>query len=361
MKKKLVLWFTTFTIMLIIIFILGEISLRLLLPNLPPEDQTAAYFCRNRQFDYRFMKPNVKGYIWSEEFPSIELIANSNGYRDENWNDQLKYPVMLLGDSFGWGWACPEDSMIPNVMEEDLDSISIFNLSIPGDDISNYYYRYRYHFEVIKPKHIVILNYINDFHDILNQEKIIESANSSGRLDTTLNNIKCDYHYDSGLRGYLSKSYLFRFINRFRMRRGISFTSEQLKKQIYKQAFEKEAELFKDRKRLYSEFNAYFKVLEEMSKNAPITIVYIPPAYQIEASKRNERNEVFGAGLIQPEWINDNLKRITDSLSNIKFIDLTDLLMEENKKRKVYFEKDSHLNSYGQSIVGRYLAENIKL
>ena len=96
-------------------------------------------------------------------------------------------------------------------------------------------------------------------------------------------------------------------------------------------------------------------ILEELSANSKVTIVYIPPHYAVDDKKLNQLVRLFPNDALHPELVGNALKKVATSLNNVTFIDLTEFLRKQNNVKPVYFELDSHLSPFGQKSVGQYL------
>lgn len=361
LKRKTLYTFIVFLLSLAVVVVLSELILRVFVPDMPRDDQTAHFFCRNRALDYRFMIPSVKGAIWSEEFARISVEANSNGYRDAEWSIKKNKPIMLLGDSFGWGWGCPKDSMIANVLDGQLGNYDIFNLCIPGDGFYNQFYRYKFHKDEINPKHIVLLFYINDLFHAKEQDSLITFAKNSGRFSSESSSIACDYFYDSGITGKLNKFYLYRFLKRLKYRNGISFSNESRRKAVLKTGFKDDVLLLTNSAVFERSLDKYENFISEISTDLRLTIVYIPPVYQLDTSKQKELLDLFELKTIGTEQIRNGIREVSLNLQNVDFIDLTDFLETKHHQSPMYFMNDGHLNSRGQRAVGLYLSKQLNL
>ncbi len=357
--KKILSNILVMLISTVVALVIGEVILRFVYKKLPQENWGTIAFCRNQDYNMRFMVPNVSVNMFSEEFSNIKVTANSKGYRDTEWKDKKGKKIMVLGDSFGWGWGCNYGDMITQKIDSMLgDSASTYNICIPGHDLSDIYDKYRYYAPIIKPDYVLILNYINDFHNIPTQiQKVAEK-------DTTLytnfdGNIGCTYHYEKGLRDYINEySYIYRLINRVRSMGGISFSSKQKVANMMKKGYQKDIDLFKSDEQLDAAFNFYTPLLEEMAENSKVVVVNIPAIYEVQKSKNEQIQEFFGKELNYDKLNEKFATEYNDSASRVTFIDILEVLKQQEKE--VYFQHDSHLNSYGQGVTGTYIGNYFK-
>jgi len=65
----------------------------------------------------------------------VVYSINALGYRDKPRNllkDRNIYRILLYGDSQVFGWGVPEDQRFSNLMEDQNQSLEIWNLAVPG-------------------------------------------------------------------------------------------------------------------------------------------------------------------------------------------------------------------------------------
>jgi len=358
-KRKVAFYLIGFSLTITVAFLFSEIVLRIAYRNLPSDFLGWDLFCRNEEFDYRRMKANVTGYAWAGDYGKTKIVSNSRGYRDSEWDSKKGERIMFLGDSFGWGWGCPSDSMISSQLEKNINVYtSVFNLCIPGDDLHRIYCRFRYHENEIEPKRIIILNYVNDFFEVGRQDSLIAYKEEIGLFKEQLGDLPCSKYYDSTLKDIWNKSYLIRLFQRYRFISN-SWNSDNNDEDLLREGFKEDVEFFESEEKVEYAMNMYIDLLRQISTKYPVTVVYIPPQYHVDNTKAIEISNAFNGATIDVDWMSSNLKLISTELPNIQVIDLTSFLRLENKKRQVYFSNDAHLNPYGQSIVGIYLSNLI--
>jgi hypothetical protein len=355
MKKVFML--VTLLIGLLVALIMAEIILRVVYRRLPPGDNwEPLVMCKNAWFNYKFMIPGKQTSMFTEDGQIIELKANSSGYRDSEWSSKQKRRILVLGDSFGWGWGSPADSMITNQLAMAIPDASFFNLCIPGDDLYRQYSRYRYHVKEIDPEEIIILHYTNDFFNIDGQRKLLGEARQKGMYDTVRTGaITCDVSLndDNAVKKFIKELYVVKLLIRFNTARSVP------KDHGLKQGFQDDVTLLSDSLSVDKAFAFYAGLLEEISKDRRVTMVYIPPIYQADESKRTEILKVFDNAVIRPELVNGKFRELAARNAGLRFVDLTDILTQENRRSPVYFPYDAHLTGRGQAVAGRFLAQRL--
>ena len=356
-KKRLVLFYAImFVFSILSVGFLGEVMLRLVYDDLPPEDSYSNIFGRESTFDLPYMRPSNSGFMWSTEYREVELSSNSAGYRDADWNSKKQKPIMILGDSFGWGWGCHADSMITSQLGMAYRACSFYNLCIPGDDLYSMFLRYQLHKHEINPEEIVIINYINDFFKPGYQDSVMHELVQKN-LDFMKIHTKITFpgENNSAFMNGLQSSFLFRYLVRwFRMNISQS-SSGSSQENLLRKGFKNDIKFFKNADHLKLSLDLYRMILEELSTNSKVTIVYIPPHYAVDEKKLNQLVRLFPNDTLHPELVGNALKKVATSLNNVTFIDLTEFLRKQNNVKPVYFELDSHLSPFGQKSVGQYL------
>lgn len=313
------------------------------------------------------MKPGISGYQTSFAFPKGVLVkANTNGYRDEEWPEKKlsgKKALLLLGDSFGWGWGCDQDSMMSRRIE-DKSNYAVYNLCVPGDNLFRHYVRYRNHINQIDAEQVVILNYINDFFDISRQKRLLNAAreNDIFSVDQTAS-IQCDNEPSTKMIDILNYSYLFKFVNGIRNSNRFSLSNERGRKlldSLFKIGFSPDIEFLTDTSSFPDIRSFYRELLTEIAEKRKVIVVNIPPDYQIDQERYTELSRLFPDKNIDPSITNDLLSGITADIPNLTFLDLTDELKRYHAITPLYIKNDGHLNNRGQVIVGDLISSALK-
>lgn len=365
MKAKFVIGSIIVGILFALVF--SEIIIRLFAHRLPDSNWERALFCRNARLNYRFMKPGVSGYQSSFAFPAgVKVEANAHGYRDIEWAEKQKTgkkPVLLLGDSFGWGWGCHQDSTIARFIEAQRQDRVVYNLCIPGDNLFRIHLRYRYHADQIGAQHVVIMNYINDFFDILDQQRQMRDARAKNLYAQNRGAlIECDTRADAKLTDVLNHSHLFRYVNRTRNSFRFSTRREKGRKlldSLFRIGFAPDVDLMTDTT-YYGEIRTFYReILREISAQRQVTVVHIPPDYQVDAERRREIERLFPGKVIRPELINGLLRDAVSGLPNVSLLDVTDAMRKENERGGLYIKLDGHLNERGQRFIGESIAGHL--
>lgn len=344
---------------------LAEVLVRVVYPELPDTSWETHLFCKDTVYDMRLMQPNKSGFAADSDFGSVLTVANSKGYRDKEWHTKKasKYRIMVLGDSFAWGWGVPRDSMITTVLDESDADLSVYNLGIPGDDLRCLYARLKYHVNEISPTHILIMNCINDFWGVDFQRDELERNVKQGLLDLDgTASLSCNRYYSGSMMPLLNRSYLFRIANKFRFSFLLSSKDERTRKQ--EEELRRDAYLSMHSKLTDSSwFNAaaafYRPLLKEISQKTDVTILFIPGSDQADSTTSEEVRSYLGGIKSHANAVNQGIARLASEFDGVTFLDPTQALFNESRKRQLYFRTDGHLNPAGQWFLGRWLVERI--
>jgi lysophospholipase L1-like esterase len=344
----------------------AEVIVRILYPELPDTSWESRLFCKDTVHNVRMMQPYISGFAAASDFGSVLAVANSNGYRDNEWHTKKasKHRIMVLGDSFAWGWGVPGDSMITTVLDESDADLSVYNLGIPGDDLRSMYARFKLHLNEISPTHILIMNCINDFWGVDFQREEFERNVKMGLLDLDGRvSLSCNRYYSGSMKSILNRSYFFRIANRFRFRYLLSSKDERTRKQeeeLRRDAYRGGHSVMKDTSWFNAAADFYRPLLKEISQKADVTILLIPGSDQADSTMSEEVKSYLGGIKSHVNAANEGMARLASEFDGVTFLDPTQALFNESRKRQLYFRTDGHLNPAGQWFLGQWLVERIR-
>lgn len=348
--------------------VVAEISLRFIMPDLPSEDWGLECFCRNKALNYRFMKPNYEFVGSTSDGGGFRIHSNSYGFRDGEWSEKLKSGkkrVMMLGDSYGWGWGCTQDSMLSSILKDTRKDMTVFNLCIPGDNLFRHYQRFRYFKDEIKPDHILVIQCVNDFQDIPGQRKLLAKSEADGIFNRRSQGpVDCDLFYGPSLKSTLNKSYVFRrAINTYHAFKWTSRKSDrQFEDSLLRKGMQSDYANLSDPAWLgqVSEFYRFY--LTELSKVAKVTVFYIPFSYEVDTAKLKSIQQVMGADeKFEPARLNAGLRKIVSTVPGVSYIDPTEVFRREERQSTLYIPLDGHLNQRGHAWMARIISDSLHL
>jgi hypothetical protein len=129
--KRLFRFMRSLLLILIISFILGELTFQLLKPNIPyqysPQKIIQNFWEESPIVEATLKKSHEGHFLMSgARFDSI-VRTNSLGWRDDEPDSRKK--VLVIGDSFTFGWGVNNNETIPYNLEESPITNTFFRLS----------------------------------------------------------------------------------------------------------------------------------------------------------------------------------------------------------------------------------------
>jgi hypothetical protein len=123
-----------------------------------------AYDTANFDVDFSQFNPVLRSRIKQHV---LNVPINSNGFQDEEFatkDTAGKKKVMLLGDSFTWGYSAePGENSFANLLGQEK-GIATYNLAVPASDLATYLKLTQLYVPKLKPDYLIVNFYIsNDF------------------------------------------------------------------------------------------------------------------------------------------------------------------------------------------------------
>ena len=303
-------------------------------------------------------------------FKAVEFEAkytyNNFGFRDKNFqkDKEDEYRIFFIGDSFVHGSAVDDfytfDKIIETELKKNNKKIDIFNLGIPGANLSNYLKTLK-KFKNFNPDSIFIFLYLDN--DIRGDDNLI--------------------HFSSSLSQFLNKSQILGLIKRNLGNKGYHFSDEYLDKfnlsKEIKNSFKEQllnvhqlalvfrgnyhlyynnlVDLFKNSKNDKKRIIEIKKISEEI--NSKLYFVIIPSKYQVKSEyqifPKKEFGMKFDEGIINNNLQKEMIKYLNDN--KIFTIDLLPYL--KKSKIKNYHIIDEHFNKNGNKLTSNIILKRI--
>ncbi len=165
------------TLLLVIIFqfssllVLGEFLCRILVPSLAPAYADRKFWTYDPLLGWA-QRPNEAGTFKHPNF-HVSVKFNSHGLRDKEYSlaRTEKGRILVLGDSFGWGFGVEHNDIFSEVIERRNPQWEIINASVSGYGTAQQYLYLSSKGILYKPDVIIILFYKNDFWNNVNNEQ----------------------------------------------------------------------------------------------------------------------------------------------------------------------------------------------
>jgi hypothetical protein len=155
---------------LIVCLGLSEIGLRLFFRksfNVEKDPRTLLY--RYDETLGWFPKANSQGVFTGSR--TINVVHNSRGFRDREPVKSAKPVLMVLGDSFVWGFDVEAQDRFTDKLQEHHPEWTILNCGVSGFGTDQEFLLLQRHFDDIRPR-IVLLIYCSDNDDLDNSWNI---------------------------------------------------------------------------------------------------------------------------------------------------------------------------------------------
>lgn len=147
-----------------VLLIIIEIASRFLCPQWAPVSGTCQYYWNHDEKLGWSHKPNRNGRFTRRDF-SIQVNINSDKLRDDEYsrNRTGKKRMLVLGDSFGWGWGVDVENRFSEIVEKRHPDWEIINSSVPGYSTDQQYLYLKEQGIGFNPDVVLLLVYLNDF------------------------------------------------------------------------------------------------------------------------------------------------------------------------------------------------------
>ncbi|MGB8990683.1 MAG: hypothetical protein WCD80_01365 [Desulfobaccales bacterium] len=337
-KGKLII--IQLTIILLISFSLGEISLRIYHHFNP-----AFIFYSNSYNRYR-------GKPYADDW---DFKLNSRGFKDKEFTEKKEhtYRIIGIGDSFAFG-VVPYRYNYLTLLESQLlrDNINgeVLNMGIPSIGPKEYLSLFVNEGIALKPDMLLLTFYIgNDFTDCFERKRDLYS-----------------YSYVASLINYLIN--LSRYEGNVINSSGVYYDDQQtFDKKTYLHLMEKRSFIFLEGNesfmKLLNSAVYYLSIINDICKNKNIVFIVVvaPDELQINCSLQSAVIEAFYPNLNRGKWnITLPNKMLTDRLDKlgIKYIDLYPFFREKSPER-LYRPKDTHWNIAGNQLAANIIEEHI--
>jgi len=353
-KINLIVLISTIIILLIIL----EIFLRIFFPI------SDNLFIGDKIIGHKHI-PDKKAKYLSEEYKTISLF-NSEGFRDINHEieNQNKTRIAFLGDSFTDALEVNFENSFHQILKKDLNknypnNYEIFNFGMWYFSTAQEYLLYKEYVKKYSPDIIYLQVFYNDPYETC----LPNSQNPSYYLENNQIKAREFIPLKTGkLKLFISKYSKLAVLIRKTYKDFQAKTSQQeltqqegiqKEKKVYLENYDKETlDCFY--------LSEYFlkKLKQEIENdNAELRVIIIShPASIYEKDKQ----EFLENTELDEEISFDKPEKQFENILNklgIKYISTKQEF--KNQRKRVYFEKDKHLNEKGHEILGKMLYENL--
>ncbi|MBC8180883.1 SGNH/GDSL hydrolase family protein [candidate division KSB1 bacterium] len=268
---------------------------------------------------------SILGWTATQEWMPPEI--NAQGFRDTKDFDGIdlisgKKRIMILGDSFTFGFLLKADENIPSLLQAKLnENYDVFNFGMNGFGIDQMYLAYLQYKDIIDP-HIVILNFIDDDAlRVIDAYRFVEQLNkpSFTVIDEKLVPRTCMLSGQRNFNEIMSKSILFSFLMR----------------EIY---------FFTEAKPVVN--HLFREMDQDINKRGGKFVVMRIPTPDNDNALEKLRRWLYN--------IDSNMER-----SNITYLDPVGEIKKLPNWKTDYYFSDGHINAKGNEFLADYLLMQI--
>lgn len=150
-----------------IILLVVELLCRLFIPHWAPPEAMVKSFWRYHETLGWAHEPLKEGLSEDEDF-SVHVSINAHGLRDKEYSPtrtEGKRRILLLGDSFGWGYGVEQEETLDALIEGKYDNVEFVNASVPGYGTDQEYLYLKNQNMVWQPDLVILLFHPNDVYN----------------------------------------------------------------------------------------------------------------------------------------------------------------------------------------------------
>jgi hypothetical protein len=154
--------FSIFAILAVLV--VAEFAVRLVLPQwAPTRAERVVFWAYDPQLGWAH-RPNQQGQFTHPDF-SVAVQINSQGLRDREHDLRRsdKKRMMILGDSFGWGFGVEQEDRFSEILERRQPDWEIINASVSGYSTDQEYLFVKDRGVAYRPDIVLLLVHDSDF------------------------------------------------------------------------------------------------------------------------------------------------------------------------------------------------------
>lgn len=304
-------------------------------------------------------KSNYEAQFTSREF-KVNVKTNSDGFRDKEYLQQKPAGakrVVVLGDSFTWGWGVEQEEIFCEVAEKNLTGTEFLNLGQNSYGTAQEFLILKNLGMKYSPDFTVVAFFPNDIMDNAGRNPKRPTFNlQNGNLAKVQSPKPLTFAQKA--QKFLNDSFVLYSLIDYRL----SLLRTLRTDPIAYDGFDKY--LLKDfHEQMQGPWEVTKALLLEIDKltNHRLLIMFIPNRMQVEEDNYQlalEATKVDEQSL-DLSYPNDLVREFSET-HGIPFLDLTPKFREENKKVPLYFTWDSHWTREGHRLAGKMLSQRLE-
>lgn len=339
-----------------------EVAIRWVLPQINDHD---VMFQFDEALGWEFI-PNKKGSIVYDGGINHTIQVNQEGYRDVSFEDKTNdTKIMVLGDSFVSNISVEDDEVFTNLLENQLENTSVYNLGVNGYGQVQEYLVLKEWTPKIQPDVIVVMVYLrNDFTDNMSESSWLYPRPAVVfDTDIPVRIIPPSKEYKTKEKlPFYYRSHLYRLVKN-------SITAIKSKNEKDANASYAPPEVHTCRNPLTEETLAMYETMQRLlvemdaygkSVNTPVIFALAPSMVQVEDDLWSQVETYDTSLTLEKELPNATLYAFAKA-NQLQLIDLMPALQEADRNgTKMYNRQEQHWTAAGNQVVADVLSEYIK-
>lgn len=293
---------------------------------------------------------NLDQQMITEEY-NVHIATNESGLRDEPLTKKDKFRILMLGDSFTFGYGVSRGDLFADRLESSL-GVDVINAGTGGYDLINHAQFLKYYGPDFQPDLIVHMLYLGN--DILYNDRWSYQGENISRGDAPTVRSHRDIKIISLLK---LVRHSFRYLNHHKKEWALP---EKYLNMAARDLGQESKQNYLSAHKLYLDMVSISKAL-----GVPYVTVIIPYKTMVEKDSQMRIAERHEDKLF---WDKYDLTRPQKEVigwaheSNVPVLDLTGPLRAayEETRRPLFYYKDGHLNADGHQLVARLLHDFLK-
>ena len=312
--------------------------------------------------------PGHEAVFQGREF-KVNIKTNSHGYSDKDYpftKPAGSERVVVLGDSFTWGWGVEQEEIFCEVAEKNLERVEFINLGQTAYSTAQEYLLFKKLGMKFSPNFTILAFGPNDIMENSENPKRPKFLVKDGMLELENSPIPLSLH--EKIKKFLKDHFLLYSLIDYRYVLLRQFLKPSGKRPngydwvpdyFFKSYHEK----------MQGPWDVTKALLLEIDKltDHRFLIMYIPNRLQVEEetyqqavlTTQGRMNTPFDESLIDLFYPNKLLQEFSEE-QGIPFLDLTSYFRKENKQHSLYFKYDGHWTMEGHRLAGKLLSERIQ-
>ena len=304
--------------------------------------------------------PSHDAFFQSRDF-KVKITSNSHGFRDDEYTIPKREGmrrILVLGDSFAWGWGVEKDEIFCEVAEKEMDQTEFLNLGHTSYGTAQELLIQEKLGLKFSPDYTVLAFYPNDIHEnsvenrrrpkfVVNDGTLVyEEKPAPFSIDRRIKKVLQSYFYL-----YSFVDYRIALLKRERTRGGKHYHFEDYFYRTFPPTTQQAWEVTK----------ALILKIQELV-NHKLLILYVPDRLQVETDTYSKALQASNGNPSHIDILHPNtLLREFTRLQGIPFLDTTPILRTQYANGvPIYFDHDIHWTKEAHHIVGQHLKDRLE-